>query len=243
LQRVIDAIEHAKTELNNRAEHTYGRSRAVPVDIVTVEREDVIEVGFDKADSANDSFVIYEEAEPEANFAYALHETPTGILADMVEKIVFIESPIHLNEVITRLRSAWGLQRAGARIESAVIQAAQIACRKGKIYMEHEFFIHKEVSVRLRNRQNVLSAGLRKPELIAPIEIASGAFDIVSTSLGATEDEIITSVSRMLGFKSTSSVLRKVISDVIEQEIKDNHLKQQDGLIVIGDPASAQSAV
>ena len=82
-----------------------------------------------------------------------------------------------------------------------------------------------------------------QPELIAPIEIASGAFDIVSTSLGATEDEIITSVSRMLGFKSTSSVLRKVISDVIEQEIKDNHLKQQDGLIVIGDPASAQSAV
>jgi hypothetical protein len=40
----------------------------------------------------------------------------------------------------------------------------------------------------------------------------------------------------MLGFKSTSSVLRKVISDVIELEIKDNRLKQQDGLIVIGRP-------
>ncbi|HHO0188092.1 TPA: hypothetical protein ACRR31_003909, partial [Enterobacter cloacae] len=83
----------------------------------------------------------------------------------------------------------------------------------------------------------------RKPELIAPIEIASGVFDIVSASLGATEDEIITSVSRMLGFKSTSSLLRKVISEVIEQEIKDNRLKQQDGLIVIGDASSAQKAI
>ncbi|HFK7270242.1 TPA: DUF3320 domain-containing protein, partial [Enterobacter asburiae] len=243
LQKVIDAIDNAKAELNSRAEHTYGRSRAVPVDIVAVEREDVIEVGFDRTDSANDQNVSYEEAQPEANLSYALHETPTGILADMVEKIVFTESPIHINEVITRLRSAWGLQRAGARIESVVSHAAQIACRKGNIYKEHEFFIHKEVTIRLRNRQNVLSAGLRKPELIAPIEIASGIFDIVNASLGATEDEIITSVSRMLGFKSTSSVLRKVISDVIEREIKDNRLKQQDGLIVIGDTASIQNAV
>lgn len=161
----------------------------------------------------------------------------------MVEKIVFTESPIHLNEVITRLRSAWGLQRAGARIESVVSQAAQIACKRGKIYKEQEFFIHKEVAIRIRNRQHVLSAGVRKPELIAPIEIASGVFDIVSASLGATEDEIITSVSRMLGFKSTSSLLRKVISEVIEQEIKDNRLKQQDGLIVIGDASSAQKAI
>ncbi|MEN4887245.1 DUF3320 domain-containing protein [Enterobacter ludwigii] len=243
LQRVIDAIENAKTELNNSAEHTYGHSRAIPVDIITVDREDVIEVGLERTDYANDQSVSYEEAQPEANLSYALHETPTGILADMVEKIVFIESPVHLNEVITRLRSAWGLQRTGSRIESVVSQAAQIACKRGKIYKEHDFFMHKEVTIKLRNRQNVLSAGLRKPELIAPIEIASGAFDIVSASLGATEDEIITSVSRMLGFKSTSSVLRKVISDVIEQQIKDNHLKQLDGLIVIGDIASVQNAV
>ncbi|ENA0612256.1 DUF3320 domain-containing protein [Enterobacter bugandensis] len=243
LQRVINAIENAKTELNNRSEHTYGRSRAVPVDIVTVEREDVIEVGFDRTHSANDQSVNYEEAQPEANLSYALHETPISILADMVEKIVFTESPIHLNELITRLRSAWGLQRAGARIENVVSQAAQIACKRGKIYRDQEFFIHKEVAIRLRNRQNVLSAGLRKPELIAPVEIASGAFDIVSASLGATEDEIITSVSRMLGFKSTSSVLRKAIADVIEQQIEGNNLKQKDGLIVIGDTATVQDAV
>lgn len=236
LQRVINAIENAKSELNSRAEHKPGRSRAVPIDIVTVEREDVIEVGLDRADSANDQSVNYEEAQPDANLSYALHETPTGILADMVEKTVFIESPIHMNEVITRLRTAWGLQRAGARIESVVSLAAQIACKKGNIYEENGFLFHKEVIIQLRNRQNVLSAGLRKPELIAPKEIAAGAIQIVRASLGATEDEIITAVSRMLGFKSTSSVLKRVISEVIEQQIKDKYLKQHDGLIMIEEP-------
>ncbi|MDH1128455.1 DUF3320 domain-containing protein [Enterobacter sp. GD03975] len=236
LQRVIKAIENAKSELNGRTEYNADHSRAVPVDIVTVEREDIIEIGLDRADTANDQSNNYEEAKLDAHLSYALHETPTGILADMIEKVVFTESPIHINEVITRLRTAWGLQRAGARIESVVSQAAQIACKKDKIYEENGFFFHKEVMVKLRNRQNVISTGLRKPELIAPKEIAAGAMQIVRASLGATEDEIITAVSRMLGFKSTSSVLKRVISDTIEQQIKDKHLKQHDGLIVIEEP-------
>lgn len=243
LQKVINAIENAKSELNSRAEHKSGRSRAVPIDIVTVEREDVIEVGLDRTDSANDQSANYEEAQPEANLAYPLHETPIGILADMVEKIVVTESPVHLNEVITRLRTAWGLQRAGARIESVVGQAAQIACKRGNIYEENGFFFHIGSEIRLRNRQNVLSAGLRKPELIAPKEIAAGALSIVRSSLGATEDEIVLAVSRTLGFKSTSSVLRRIITEVIEQQIKDKQLKQNDGLIVIEEPEDIQNAV
>lgn len=231
LQKVINAIENAKGELNSRAEHKSLNSRAVPIEIVTVERENVIEVGLDKTAPANDQSINYEEAQPEANFAYALHETPTGILADMIEKIVFTESPIHLSEIITRLRTAWGLQRAGARIENVVSQAAHIACKKGKLSQENGFFFHTEVITRLRNRQNVSSTGLRKPEMIASKEIATGTIDVVKTSLGATEDEIIIAVSRMLGFKTTSSVLKRVISSVIGQQIKDNRLRQSDGLI------------
>lgn len=243
LQRVIDAVENAKTELNSRAEHRSGFSRAVPIEIVTVEREDVVEVGLDRAESANDHSINYEEAQLEANISYALHETPSGILADMIEKIVFIESPVHLSEVITRLRTAWGLQRAGARIESVVNQTAKIACKRGKIYEENGFFFHAEKMIHLRNRQNVLSSGLRKPEMIAPHEVAAGALEIVKASLGATEDEIITAVSRMLGFKSTSSVLKRVISDVIKQQIRDNQLKEKDGLVVFEEPEGFQNVV
>lgn len=243
LQRVINAVENAKAELNSRAEHKSGSIRAVPIEIVTVEREDVIEVGLENTKSINDQSTNYEESRPEANISYALHETPTGILADMIEKIVLIESPVHLSEIITRLRTAWGLQRAGARIENVVSQSAKIACKKGNIYEENGFLFHTETMIYPRNRQNVLSPGLRKPEMISSKEIAVGAIEIVKASMGATEDEIVTAVSRMLGFKSTSSVLKRVISDVIVQQIKDNQLKLKDGLLVIEESDNLENVV
>lgn len=232
LQRVINAIDNAKAELINRTEHKSKDTRAVNIEIVTVERENVVEVGLGRTEPANELFVNYEESKPKANPGYVLHEMPTNLLADMIEHIVSIEAPVHLSEIVTRLRTAWGLGRAGARIESAVSVAAQKACQKGKIYQEDGFFFYKDSNVQLRNRQNVISAGLRKPEMIAPKEIAHGVLEIVKTSLGATEDEIVTSVSRMLGFKSTSSVLKRVITDVIEKQIEGHQLRKSDHLLV-----------
>ncbi|MCG5045364.1 DUF3320 domain-containing protein [Enterobacteriaceae bacterium 155047] len=243
LQKVINAIENAKDQLKNRAQHASSHLRAVPIEIVTVERDNVIEVGLDKSNPANDQSINYEESKPEANFAYALHEMPTGVLADMIEKIVSVETPVHLSEIITRLRTAWGLQRAGARIENVVSQSAQLACKKGKISEENGFFFYTGAAIQLRNRQNVLSAGLRKPEMIAPEEIASGTVEFVKVGLGATEDEVITAVSRMLGFKSTSSLLKRVISDVVEQLIKDHKLKQSDGLITYAEEEDSKKVI
>lgn len=243
LQKVISAVENAKSELKHRSEILVGNSRAVPIEIVTVDREDVTEVGLDRSTPSNVQSLSYEEAQLENNFSYALHETPMGILADMIENIVLVESPIHLSEVITRLRTAWGLQRAGARIESTVSQAAAFACRKGKIYEEKGFLLHREATLKLRNRENVSSPGLRKPEMIAPQEIASGTIGIVKNNLGATHDEIVTAISRMLGFKSTSSVLKRTISEVIELQIQEGLLKMSDDLIVVEETEAIQTAI
>lgn len=243
LQRVISAIENAKVEIKQRSERESGNFRPIPIEIVTVEREEVIEVGLDRPRPENEQLFEYIESSPEANSAYALHETPSGILADMVEKIVMVESPIHVNEVITRLRTAWGLQRAGARIENAVNQAVIIACQRGKTHEEHGFLLHHEAKIQLRNRKNVTSTGLRKPEMIAPQEIACGTVEVVKVNLGATEDEIITAVSRMLGFKSTSSVLKRTISDVLAKQVANGELKQIEDLITAQPNEDIQHAI
>ena len=48
-------------------------------------------------------------------------------MAELVEQVVLVEGPIHLDEVIVRLRGAWGLQRAGGRIQAAVERGLAIA--------------------------------------------------------------------------------------------------------------------
>lgn len=232
LERTLKAIESAKIELSERTEQSRQRTRAVPVEIVTVDRGPVVEIGLVDSDASNESEIAYVEATPAANMSYELHETPSGILSEMVRQIVEVESPIHASEITTRLRTAWGLQRAGARIEGVVSRAINLACNKDDITQDGQFLIHKNSKVMLRNRQNVQSSGLRKSEMLPPQEIAIGITQVVKNNLGATDDEIIISISRSLGFKATSGTLRKVISDVIEKLIIKGLIIREGTLIV-----------
>ncbi|VTR42375.1 Protein of uncharacterised function (DUF3320) [Serratia fonticola] len=235
LQRTVEAIETAKNELALRSERRSSDTRAVPIEIITIERESVTEIGLVDAEQSLENVDNYIESTPEFHANWQLHETPASILVDLIEKIVQTESPIHVSEVVTRLRTAWGLQRAGARIEAAVNQAINIACKKGTILQAGNFLMCSTSEVTLRNRQNVQSSGLRKPEMIAPEEIAVGIKAVVTRNLGATDDEIISSVSRMLGFRATSSVLRKTISEVIEVLLNEGVLRRENTMIIVSE--------
>ena len=232
LKRTLQAIESAKKELSERTEQLRLRTRAVPVEIVTVDRGPIVEIGLVDLDIPNESEIDYVEATPLANRGYELHETPLGILSEMIEQIVEVESPVHVSEVITRLRTAWGLQRAGTRIEAIVNRAVNLVCNKGEIILDGQFLIHQKSKIILRNRQNVQSSGLRKSELLPPQELAVGIVQVVKNNLGATDDEIVISISRSLGFKATSGALRKVISEEIEQLLSKGVLIKEDPLIV-----------
>lgn len=64
-------------------------------------------------DADGDGGSFYIEASPErpAHCIGELHETPTGTLAGLVEEVVAVEGPVHIDEVIERIRTAWGLNR------------------------------------------------------------------------------------------------------------------------------------
>ncbi|WP_421595150.1 DUF3320 domain-containing protein [Rahnella sp. PD4] len=233
LQKTLSAIQAAKKELENRSETSLSPSRAVPVEIVTVERETVTEIGLEIIDDSLNEAIIYVEALPDVDTRVQIHETPVGILAKIVEQIVLVEAPIHMNEVITRIRTAWGLQRAGARIESAVNNAIQIALGNGKIILKNDFLTVNDLNITIRNRQNVLSQTLRKPENISPEEISIGIVATISKSFGATHDELVISISRLLGFKSTSLLLRSNINDAIQTLINSNKIKLENGLLIL----------
>lgn len=199
---------------------------------MTVERETVTEIGLETIEGSFNEAVAYVEAVPDVDTRFQIHETPVGVLAKIVEQIVLIEAPIHVNEVTTRIRSAWGLQRAGARIESAVNNAIRIATDGGKVVLINDFLSIDGFEVKIRNRQNVLSQTLRKPENISYTEISVGITVTISKSFGATHDETVTEVSRMLGFKSTSSVLKQKINECIMILISNKKLQDTNSFLI-----------
>jgi hypothetical protein len=83
-----------------------------------------------------------------------------------------------------------------------------------------------------RDRGNSLSQSLRKLEMISPLEIAAGVVHVVATNLGATDDEVALTISRMLGFKATSASLRKHIGSVVEDLVVAGRLRREDQMIV-----------
>jgi very-short-patch-repair endonuclease len=240
LERTVAAVEGAKAELEARLEKMHRPDRAVPVEVVTIERADVTEIGLARAEEGADLSAVYVEAtsiQPVAG--YDLHETPVGLLADLAEKVVAVEGPVHTDEVVLRLRAAWGLQRAGARIQAAVERAVSIAVQAGRLVLEDRFLSVAGAAVRVRDRSGVLSTTLRKPEMLPPQEIRAAILETVTTNLGAGADEIVQAVSRRLGFKATSSQLREVVQSQIDQLIQQAVLTSQGDLLVMNETAPA----
>ena len=232
LERTIAAIEAAKIELDERLETGLLKQRAVPIEIVTVDRGDVTEIGLSDVDRDASSNRLYAEASLVRPGLYELHETPVGVMAELVEEVVRVETPVHIDEVIARLRTTWGLQRAGARIESAVEQGASLALSRGRIIRDGAFLFRPGVEPFPRDRGSTFSSGLRKLEMICPREIAAGVIHVVSSNFGATDDEIILSVSRMLGFKATSLQLRKTIGAVVDRLLENLDLRREEKMLV-----------
>lgn len=237
LDAIVAKIEAAK------AEHDEGApskpKRAVPVEIFAIEREDVTEMGLVASDDGADGEAgkFYVEASPErpAHSIGELHETPTGTLAGLVEEVVAIEGPVHIDEVIERIRSAWGLKRAGGRIQQAIEDAAKVAVGNGKVEREGDFLAIPQADVIVRDRSLAASTTLRRADRLPPAEIAVAILDIVRANFGATRDQIVQAVSRAVGNKATSSAVREMIEGEIDRVAEEGHLVKQSGLLVVAE--------
>jgi very-short-patch-repair endonuclease len=239
LDRLVAAIEQAKANALSGKNLGQAAERAVSVEVVTIERADVTEVGLQPV-SFESTTPLYEEASLTPNTTTEIHEAPLGLLLGMIKQTVEVEGPIHRDEVITRIRSAWGLQQTGSRIRSHVGQAIDAAVSGAHVYRSGDFLQWPGAEIRLRDRTAVVSPSLRRIEMIPPMEIDQGLISLIATSLGATDTEAVNAVARGLGFKATSSQMRDVIVARIEALKADGELSVRDGMLVSGNPAAAQ---
>lgn len=235
LDKVIAAIERAKVELDEREERSAARTRAVPVEILTIERHDVTEVGlFDVEDPVTPKYV-------EAKLSAArteIHETPIGVLATLVRQVAEVEGPVHRDEIVTRIRMAWGLMRAGGRIDTHVERSIEAAVASGQAVRNGDFIAIPGAAPIVRDRSEVSSAGLRRIEYLPPAEVDVGIVNLVRENFGATEDEVIQALSRQLGYKATSSQLREVLARRIDVLKSNGTLRLEDHILSVPTPAT-----
>jgi hypothetical protein len=173
----------------------------------------------------------YIEASVEVPTHQEPHALSLGILGDIILKIVQVEGPIHEDEITNRVKALWGFARAGSRIQSAVKQGIGWLMRSDQCISEDGFLSIKGHPIQIRNRENVSSPDLRKPERIAPSELREAILAVIDLGHGATQKEIPTAVARILGFKNTNAHLRNAIESQISKLDRQNSITESNGMV------------
>jgi very-short-patch-repair endonuclease len=162
-----------------------------------------------------------------------LHEISTTRMAAYVVGVVQAEGPVHEQEIVTRIRDAFGLARAGIRVREAVQDGIDVARMTGKI-IGGPFYALPEAPVVVRDRSQVSSPGLRRPDMLPDEEIEAAFLTVIAANYGAPPDPLFTAVARLFGFAATSSVMKERLDEVLTATLSKGRLQRRDDLIVSG---------
>jgi len=212
LAKILSALEAAKAELKTRDEQDSGHAKKKSVQFEFVDRASGTEIDVHFKEQAS---VSYREAQFDVPRQKELHEVPSYRLAEFVNKIVQEEGPIHTDEIVTRLRSLWGLKRAGDRIRDAIERSIDHLVSDRTVTRIGGFVDRANRPVQPRDRTNVSSQTLKRADYLPPAEIQAAIKSVLGLSLGGRKSEIPHAVSKMLGL----SMLTAPIKEVIESEI------------------------
>ena len=233
--KVIEAIEAAKVHVPSQPE--------VPPE------NDIPDSNRGEEESEVDSSVTSQPVlEPQENFlteryelaellistgGLYLHEVPSHKMANWIQDVVKIESPVHLDEVERRIATAVGVSRIGNRIQNTVKTAARQAARSDSVEIKGKFLYwteQEEITVRDRSE---LPSTSRKLDLIAPEEIEAAIKQIISDAFGIEREELAREVCKLFGFRSVSGDMRQGVGKVIEGLIEEGQLIWQGDSLVI----------
>lgn len=97
-----------------------------------------------------------------------------------------MESPVHEDELVARVRDLWGLGRAASRIQEVVSRGIRALLIAGRCKREDACLFLAEAPIRVRSREVVRSATLRKVDLLPPQELRVAIESVVGAHYGAS---------------------------------------------------------
>ena len=162
-----------------------------------------------------------------------LHAVSSYTMADWIQSIVKIESPVHLDEVARRIATAAGVRRVGNRIQNKVKTAARQAAHSDSVQIKGKFLYWTEQEEGTVRDRSELPNASRKLEFIAPEEIEAAIKQVVSDAFGIDRGELVREVCRLFGFRSVSGDMRQGVDKVVEGLIERGQLIWQGDSLVI----------
>ncbi|WP_407432886.1 DUF3320 domain-containing protein [Methanobrevibacter sp.] len=149
-----------------------------------------------------------------------LFSQPIDNVSNSINKIVNVEGPIHVNEVIKRVKDSCHIKRAGSKMKKQVLRGIKESENSGNIIRIGDFLYDassNDVVIRRREKPKI--------ELISDEEIAKNIETILSHKQSVTTASLTREVARNFGFKSTSRKTSSKIKSVLDSMIADSTVK------------------
>ncbi len=149
-----------------------------------------------------------------------LFSQPIENVSNSINEIVNVEGPIHVNEVIKRVKDNCHIKRAGSKMKKQVLRGIKESESSGSIIRIGDFLYDassNDVVIRRREKPKI--------DLISDEEIAKNIETILSHKQSMTTASLTREVARNFGFKSTSRKTSSKIKGVLDSMIADSTVK------------------
>ena len=149
-----------------------------------------------------------------------LFSQPIENVSNSINEIVNVEGPIHVNEVIKRVKDSCHIKRAGSKMKKQVLRGIKESESSGSIIRIGDFLYDassNDVVIRRREKPKI--------DLISDEEIAKNIETILSHKQSMTTAGLTREVARNFGFKSTSRKTSSKIKGVLDSMIADSTVK------------------
>ena len=83
----------------------------------------------------------------------------------------------------------------------------------------------------MRNRENASAPGVRKPDLLPPLEVRAALLALIDSAHGAGRRELPTAVARLLGFRTTTPQFRTLVERQIQALEELGQIGEANGLL------------
>ena len=226
-QNLLKAVERAKFHRGNPAPNS-----SSPSQIVLPEKPETFD--YNSEDNAGELLLQdpLEKIVPEYEVCFDLgipiqgnlHEQYSQNLAAAITRIVEVEGPVLVDEVIRRIRTLWGHKRSGPRIQRVVARGIAFAEQEGDILRKGRFLWPPgmdHVSVRRRT-------GDPPPqmELICDEEIEAAVTLVLENQFDTPPQDLCVKVSRLFGMKRTTDTTVEQVLRITNRMVENGRLEQ-----------------
>ncbi len=131
---------------------------------------------------------------------------PFAKLAGLLARIVETEGPVHQDALVERVRLLWRLDAIEAKTRSAIQQGLKLAKDLNGLVADGAFWSAEGQAPVPRDRRGA-GAHLRAPGMVAPAEWRAAILALLGTVTGATREEVVAGVERMLGIDGATPAI------------------------------------